>query len=121
MKKVLLVEDDPFLTEIYGSKLKDSGFSVILAPDGEGCLKKMEQEIPDLILLDIVLPGVDGWEVLRKIQKEDKFKKIKIVILSNLGQKDDVEKGLKFGATKYLIKAHYAPSEVIEEIKKILK
>lgn len=122
MKKILFIEDDPFLIEIYSTKLKDAGFSVVIAVDGEEGLKKLEDDTPDLILLDIVLPNVDGWEFLRKISKEKELvKNLKIIILSNLGQKTDVEKGLDLGAVKYLIKAHYTPSEVVEEIGKILK
>ncbi len=121
MKKILLVEDDPFLIEVYTAKLKDNGFSITVAADGDDCLKKIKTETPDLMLLDIVLPGMDGWEVLRKIKKDEGLVNLKVVILSNLGQKEEVEKGLKFGAEKYLIKAHYTPTEVVEEIKKILK
>ena len=121
MKTILLVEDDPFLTDIYTTKLKEEGFSVVVATDGEDCLRKVKEGTPDLLLLDIVLPSIDGWEILRKIKKDDKLNNLKVVILSNLGQKGEVEKGLKLGALKYLIKAHYTPSEVIDKIKKILK
>jgi len=121
MKTILLIEDDPFLIEIYTTKLKEAGFSVVVATDGKEGLKKIKEKIPDLLLLDIVLPSLNGWEILREIKKNDKLNNVKIVILSNLSQKDEIEKGLKLGAAKYLIKAHYTPSEVVEEIKKILK
>ncbi len=121
MKNVLLVEDDPFLIEIYTTKLKESGYNADVAIDGEECFKKIGESMPDLMLLDIVLPDVDGWEILRKIKGDDKLKNIKIFILSNLGQKEEVEKGIKLGAIKFLIKSHYTPSEVIEEIKKTLE
>ena len=121
MKSILLVEDDPFLIDIYVTKLKEVGFSVKTAVDGEESLRKIEEQVPDVLLLDIVLPHTDGWEILRKIKKNSKFNKIKVIILSNLGQKEEVKKGLELGAVKYLIKAHYTPSEVVEEIKKILK
>jgi len=121
MKKILLVEDDPFLVDIYNVKLKEENFSVSVAVDGDECLKKLKEDKPDIILLDIVLPSIDGWEVLRKIRKENDLKDVKVVILSNLGQRAEVEKGLDLGAVKYLIKAHYTPSEVVEEIKKITK
>jgi len=120
MKKILLVEDDPFLIDIYTSKLEKEGFSVRISESGEDCFKKINQEKPDLILLDIILPKIDGWEVLKKIKSDEKLKNIKIIILSNLYQKEDIEKGLSLGADKYLIKANYDPKEVIEEIKKIL-
>jgi len=124
MKTILLVEDDPFLIDIYTTKFKEEGFSVEVANDGEEGLRKLgegDEEKFDLLILDIVLPHVDGWEILKEIKANEKLKNLKIVILSNLGQKGEVEKGIKLGATKYLIKAHYTPSEVAEEIKKILK
>ena len=121
MKKIILVEDDPFLIDIYTTKLKELDFAIQVATDGEEAINKIKEEKPDLIVLDIVLPHVDGWEILREIKGEEKLAKTKIIILSNLGQKEEVEKGLQLGATKYLIKAHYTPSQVVEEIKKILK
>ena len=121
MKRILLVEDDPFLVDIYSTKLKEAGFSVQVAFDGKEALKKIKEDLPDLLLLDIVLPDFNGWEILRKIERDNELKALKIVILSNLGEKEEIEKGLKLGAAKYLVKAHYTPSEVIEEVKKILK
>ncbi len=121
MKKILLVEDDPFLIDIYSTKFKEVGFEVEVAEDGEKCLEKLEEKIPDLLLLDVVLPNLNGWEIIRRIKKEERLKGLKIIILSNLGEKEEIEKGLKCGAEKYLVKAHYTPSEVVEEIIKILK
>jgi len=121
MKSILLVEDDPFLIDIYTTKLKEAGFSVEVATDGGEGFKKLKEQLPNLLILDIVLPYIDGWEVLEKIKSDGKLKNLKVVILSNLGQKGEVEKGLKLGATKYLIKAHYTPTQVVEEIKKVLK
>ncbi len=121
MKTILLIEDDPFLVEIYSTKLKEAGFSVIVAGEGEEGLKKMKEKTPDLLLLDIVLPSLNGWEILRDIKRNDKLSNLKVVILSNLGEKEEVEKGLRLGAVRYLVKAHYTPSEVVEEIRKILK
>ncbi len=120
MNKILLVEDDPFLIDIYSAKLKKAGFSVEVVSNGEMVLGKAKEIKPDLILLDIVLPNMDGWEILRAIRNNSETKEIKVIILSNLSEKEDVEKGLKFGASKYLIKSHYTPSEVVNEIKKIL-
>ncbi len=120
MKSILLVEDDPFLIDIYTTKLEESGFSVEVANDGEVALRKARENKPDLVILDIVLPQIDGWEILRKIKSEPEFKNLKVIILSNLGQKEEVEKGIKLGAVKYLIKAHYTPSQVIKEIKKTI-
>ena len=121
MKQILLIEDDPFLVEIYTTKLKKAGFQVVVAGDGDEGLRKMKEKTPDLLLLDIVLPSLNGWEILRNIKKNPKLSNVKVVILSNLGERDEIEKGLKLGAVRYLVKAHYTPSEVVEEIKKILK
>ena len=121
MKSILLIEDDPFLIDIYTTKLKESGFSVEVATNGEEGIIKAKEVKPKLIVLDIVLPQIDGWEILKKIKQDENLKKIPVIILSNLGQKSEVEKGIKLGAVKYLIKAHFTPSEVIEEIKKVLK
>ena len=120
-RKILLVEDDPFLIEIYTTKLKEAGYEVDTAEDGETALRKIKESIPDLLLLDVVLPNFNGWEILRKIKADSKTKGIKVVVLSNLGEKQEIEKGVKLGATKYLVKAHYTPSEVVTEVKKILK
>jgi len=121
MKTILLVEDDPFLIDIYTTKLKEIGFNVFVASDGEKVLDMITEAKPDLILLDIVLPHIDGWEIFRRIKENEKMKNIKIIILSNLGQREEVEKGIKLGAEKYLVKAHYTPSKVIEEIEEVLK
>ena len=121
MKSILLVEDDPFLIDIYSQKLGNSGFEVAVVKEGDKVFEALQKKKPDLMLLDIVLPGVEGWEILRRIGKDDSFSNLKVVILSNLGQKEEVEKGLKLGALRYLIKANYTPTEVVEEIKKILK
>jgi DNA-binding response OmpR family regulator len=125
MKKILLVEDDPFLIDIYQKKLKDSGFKVEVANDGEKALEVLKEKNFDLMLLDIVLPKIDGWKILeeiREMKKEKKdLEKMKIVIWSNLGEKEDIKKGLSLGATSYLIKANFTPSEVVREIEKLLK
>ena len=120
MKSVLIIEDDSFLINIYSVKMKEAGFSVDSAVNGEEALKKIQEKKQDIILLDIVLPGIDGWEVLEKIKKQNGLEDCKIIVLTNLGQKKEVEKGLSLGAVKYLIKAHYTPSEIVKEIEKIL-
>lgn len=125
MKSILLVEDDPFLIDIYSSRLKLSDFEVTVAPDGEVAIQKLKEKVPDVVLVDIVLPKMDGWQVLEeikkmKIEEPQKYENMKIVILSNLDQKEDIEKGLALGAVKHLIKAHYTPSEVVTEIENLL-
>jgi len=120
MKKILLVEDDPLLIDIYTTKLKEAGFETVVVDRGERALQAVEQQKPDLVLLDVVLPHVDGWEVLRAIKESETVKDTKVVILSNLGQKEEIEKGLTLGAARYLIKAHYTPSQAVEEVKKLI-
>jgi len=121
MKNILLIEDDPFLIDIYTTKLKELDFSVDVARDGQEGLRKLKEKDFDLLVLDIVLPNIDGWQVLKEIGEDEKLKNLKVIILSNLGQKEEVEKGLTLGAIKYLIKAHYTPQEVVDEIKKVSK
>ncbi len=117
---ILLVEDDPFLIDIYTTKLKEHNYIVSVANDGEDAIEKITEAIPDLVLLDIVLPKMDGIEVLRIIKANPKTTGIKVIVLSNLSQTYEVSKALEMGAVSYLIKSHYSPSEAMEEIKKYL-
>jgi len=119
-KKILLVEDDKFLSEMYTTKLTDSGFEVEVSSDGQDALTKVKEQKPDLILLDVVLPKMDGFEFLQLLKKDDSTKDILVIILTNLGQKEEVEKGLKLGANDYIIKAHFTPTEVVAKVKKLL-
>jgi Response regulators consisting of a CheY-like receiver domain and a winged-helix DNA-binding domain len=126
-KRILVVEDDPFLSDIYNTKLKQAGFAVELAMTGEECVNKLAAGEYDLMVLDIVLPQLDGWEILGRVgemrQKnpESYINRLKIIILSNLGQKEEIKKGLDLGADGFMIKAHFTPSEVAAEIEKALK
>jgi DNA-binding response OmpR family regulator len=121
MKKILLIEDDPFLIDIYRTKFQEEGFSVSIVKDGKDVLNKIKEDIPDVIILDIVLPGSDGFDILRDLKSEENLKKIKVVILSNLGRKSEIERGLSLGADKYLIKAHYTPGDVVKEVKQLFE
>lgn len=118
--KILLVEDDTFLAGIYAAKFEQAGFAVVLAADGEAGLKAAQKELPDIILLDILMPKMDGFEVLENLKKDAKTKSIPVILLTNLGQREDVDKGLKLGAVDYLIKAHFMPHETVERVKKVL-
>lgn len=120
MAKILLIEDDKFLRELIIQKLGKEGFDVSEAPEGEAGLVKMKEVKPDLILLDLILPGIDGFEVLKRAKEDKELNSIPVIILSNLGQKDDVQKGVDLGAVDYLIKAHFTPSEIVDKIKKTL-
>ncbi len=120
-KTILIIEDDKFLRELIVQKLIREDYEVSEAVDGEDGIKKIKEEKPDLVLLDLILPGIDGFEVLSRMKEEPDLSSISVIILSNLGQKEDVERGLKLGAVDYLIKAHFTPGEIIEKIKKVLK
>jgi len=120
MKKILIIEDDPFLSEMYAAKFNQNDFQTEVATDGKSGLDKIKADRPDLVLLDIVLPKMDGFEVLKAIKMDPKFKDIPIVLLTNLGQKSEVEKGLSLGADEYIIKAHFTPTAVVAKIKEIL-
>jgi len=118
---LLLIEDDPLLIDIYSTKFKEVGFKVEVADSGEKALVLLKKASPSVIVMDIVLPHVDGWELLVFAQKQKNLRHTKIVVLSNLGQKEEIEKGISLGATRYLIKAHYTPSQVVEEVKELLQ
>ncbi len=120
-KSILLVEDDEFLRDIYALKFKNRGFDIRTAGDGIEALAKIEEKVPQFLLLDILLPHIDGWQVLKKIQENPKLKEIIIITLSNLGQKEEVDKAIELGARKFLIKAHYEPNQVVREVEKILE
>ena len=119
-RKILVVEDDQFLRDLIVRKLEDESFEVLQAVDGEEGLRDAKENKPDMVLLDLILPGIDGFEVLRNMKSDKEISDIPIIILSNLGQRDDIEQGLKLGARDYLIKAHFTPGEIVARVKEIL-
>jgi len=119
--QVLIVEDDTFLSGMYVTKLTMEHFDVELASDGEQAIKYLRQHLPDIILLDILIPKKSGFEVLKEIRKSKKTSNIPVILLTNLGEKQDVRRGLDLGADDYLIKAHFLPSEVITKIKRFVE
>ena len=122
MKKILVIEDDKFLKDLLIEQLKIAGYTVTHTMDCEEGLKKAKDEKPDLILLDLVLPGINGFEFLKEAKKDSsEIKNIPVLILSNLGQSDDIKKGIALGAEDFLIKAHYILPEIIEKIKETLE
>lgn len=119
--KILIIDDDEFLLEMYSLKFREAGFEVEIAFGGAEALEKIHQGFtPEIILLDLVMPNMDGFDFLKIIKQEEKAANAKIIILSNLGQQEDIEKGLAMGASDYIIKAYFTPSEVIKKIKKSL-
>jgi DNA-binding response OmpR family regulator len=121
MKKILFIEDESALQKTFGEILKQEGFKVISALDGESGLDLAKTEKPDLILLDLILPKKDGFEVLKELKENEKTKEIPVIVLTNLEGIDDVDRALQLGATTYLVKAQYTLEEVIEKVKKTLK
>ncbi|MFH0873489.1 MAG: response regulator [Candidatus Komeilibacteria bacterium] len=119
-KRILIVEDDDFLVQMYATKLELENFQVYLAMDGAKGLKIATKEKPDLILLDLLLPIMSGFDVLEELKKNPETKNIPVLVLTNYGQKEHIDRCLSLGAEDYLIKAHFVPSEVVDRIKRIL-
>lgn len=120
-KKIMWVEDDKFLSDIIARKLSAQGCTLSHATEGEDALRMLEKETPDLILLDILLSGIDGFEILRRVKSNEKTRAIPVILLSNLGQKEDVEKGKSLGAARFLIKATVTLDEIVDEMKAVLR
>jgi len=120
MAKILIVEDDAVLQKTLREYLTGEGFDAISAGDGEEGIRVAKQENPNIILLDIILPKKDGYEVIKELKGNQRTAKIPIVLLTNLGGIHDVEKALELGATTYLIKSDYRLEEVVGKVKEIL-
>jgi len=121
-KRILVVEDEPYLRDLYLEILKEEGFKVDSASDGEEAYAKMKAGGYDLVLLDIMLPKMDGLEVLRKL-KENKLQNLNkaVLLLTNLGQETIISEGVSLGVRGYLIKSDYTPDNLVKEIKEALK
>ncbi len=119
MPKILIVEDEEFLSDMYKIKFEQAGYDTVVAGDGLNGFELAKKEQPDLILLDLILPRLDGFKVLAKLRKESGTKKIKVFILSNLGQSDEINKGMATGADGYFIKANLTPSQLLEKVNAI--
>jgi len=121
MAKILLVEDDSLIVKIYSTRLKADGFVIISADNGEDGLTVAEKEFPDLILLDVMMPKVDGFTVLQKLRENPKFKSTPIIVYSNLGQESEMQKAIQMGATEFIVKANISPTELVNKIKSYVK
>lgn len=118
--KILIVDDDKFLIDMYSIKFNESGYEVGNAQSGPDALNKLDGGYrPDIFLVDVVMPMMDGFELVQNIVQKLGTERGTIIILSNLGQKEDVEKGLALGADGYIVKASATPSEVVEKVKEI--
>jgi len=120
-KNILIVEDDEFLRGLLAKQLSSQGFAISEAINGREGEEKIKDLKPDLVLLDLLLPDVDGFEFLSKVKQDAAISSIPVIILSNLGQKEDIDKGLKLGASDFLIKAQFTPDEIVDKVKKALK
>ncbi len=121
LKKVLIIEDEPALRDIYATKLEGDGFEVIQASDGSQGLNAAIQYLPDIILLDVIMPVKDGFETLQDLKLNPTTKDIPVVILSNLGQSYEVKRGMDLGAEDFLTKANLIPAKIAEKVKAILE
>lgn len=118
MKKILLIEDEKLLSDLLQKKLSDNGYYVFVAGDGETGLQLVREKQPDLVLLDLFLPRLNGMEVLRDMGRDEKLKRIPVVIISNSGQPVEIDKAKELGARDWLVKTEFDPSEVLEKVVK---
>jgi DNA-binding response OmpR family regulator len=121
MKKILIIEDDNFLQGLEAGKLKKENYDIITASTGEEAMKKISEPAIDLIMLDLVLPNFDGFEILKKIRETNATKKVPVIVFSNLSEDKDIKKAGSLGANDFMIKSNFTLEELIEHINKILK
>lgn len=119
-KKILLVEDEVFIRDLYVRQLTKAGFQVKTAPDGQTGIQILSSEPFDLLLLDIMLPGMNGLQVLREFKTQNPNSKMITILLTNLGQEAVIKEGFELGAQAYLIKASYTPDQIVNEVKNAL-
>ena len=120
MKRILIVEDEEIMLDLLQRKLKTHGYEVLVARDGEEGLKSIKEEKPDLIIMDLVMPKMDGFMVMEEIQKDEDLKKIPLIVVSNSGQPVELNRVKDLGAKDWLIKTEFNPQELVEKIKKQL-
>lgn len=118
--KILIAEDDKFLSKVLFDKFTRKNFLAIVASDGIEAINKIKSEKPDIVLLDLIMPNKNGFEILEEVKTDIKYKKIPVIILSNLGQKTDVEKGKKYGVVDYLVKSNTPINDIVRRVEEIL-
>lgn len=118
--KILIIEDDKFLIKLYSDKLRRQGFEVFGSLTGEEGLNRLSAEEPDLLILDLVLPGKNGFDVLKEIKDNPETKNIPVIILTNLGQESDIKRGLDLGAAAYLVKTEFSVNQLAEKVREHL-
>ncbi|OGZ18997.1 MAG: hypothetical protein A2175_01570 [Candidatus Nealsonbacteria bacterium RBG_13_42_11] len=117
-KKILLIEDEEIMLNLLQRKLTQEGYEIFVARNGEEGLEVMRKEMPDLVLLDIIMPKMGGFEVMEKMVSDNVLKKIPVIVISNSGQPVEIDKAQKLGAKDWLIKTEFDPREVVEKVKK---
>ncbi len=120
MSKVLLIEDDPFLSSLLGNRLKREGFDVLSVKSGNEAVKSLKSFVPDLVLLDLILPGKSGFEVLEEMKADPQAPKVPVVVISNLGQESDLARGRELGAVDYIIKARTTIDDMVQKVRDFL-
>ncbi len=118
--KVLLVEDEKMLADMYTTKFTMEGFDAQKAYDGQAGVEAAKQFMPDIVLLDVIMPKVDGFAALKMLKEDPTTKNIPVVLLTNLGQDEDVKKGKQLGAVDYFVKANHTPAEVVAKARQVL-
>lgn len=118
---LLVAEDDQFYANLYRTKLEKEGFGVVVASNGTETLELLKKHHPNLIILDLVMPEMDGFEVLKKLKEESDLKDVPVIILSNLGQEEDIERAKEFGVFKYIIKSNVSIHQMVESVEEALK
>ncbi len=118
---ILIIDDDKFLSDMYSIKFTESGFEVSVADSGQACLELMEKGVhPDIFLVDIIMQNMDGFQLIEELKKRNLIGSATVIILSNLGQREDIEKGLSLGADGYIVKANATPTEVVSKVVEIV-
>lgn len=118
---LLIAEDDQFYANLYKTKLEKEGFAVIIATNGSETMRLIEENKPNLIILDIVMPELDGFEVLKKLKEQSDFKDVPVIVLSNLGQQEDVDRALSLGAFRYIVKSNVSIHDMVESVEEALR
>lgn len=119
-ERILIIEDDPYINKMYQLKLGLEGYEVEVAENGRVGVEKVKSFKPDIVLLDILMPEIDGFEVLKTLKEDSETKKIPVLIMSNLGREDHIQRGREMGAIGYIVKTQYTPTQVVETIKEAL-
>lgn len=119
-QSILLVEDDNLMIRLYQEKFSQDGFEVDVALNGEEGLAKLKEKKPILVLLDVMMPKMDGFEMLKRIKADPETKSVPVILLTNLSGEEDAKKGLELGAVAYLIKSDYTPDEIVAKVKEIM-